>query len=171
MWATPKPGETATGISLGYVLHAQYRVLIKLSLWHDVGLRIGRTRHVVGWGAGWRETQTRNRSEKILRIHLGGHVENGGCCTLFDDLAVTHYNDPVGDLRDHAHIVRNEHNRDPCFVSEVSQQGKDLLLDGRVESRSWFIRNDDIRPAGQCDGDDDTLPLSTGKLVGVVTEA
>ena len=59
----------------------------------------------------------------------------------FDDPARIHHGDAVGDLRDHAKIVRDEKDAHSQFCLKVADQRQDLTLDGDVQRGGGLVRD------------------------------
>ena len=49
-------------------------------------------------------------------------VQHGAGCALFDDDAVLHHHDAVGDLGDDAEIMGDEHDRGLAALLQVADQ-------------------------------------------------
>ena len=62
---------------------------------------------------------------------------------LLDDLALVHDGDPVGEVGDHAHVVRDQHDRGAELVAAAAQQVEDLGLHGDVEGGGRLVGDDD----------------------------
>ena len=55
--------------------------------------------------------------------------------SLFDDGAMLHHHDPIGDLGDDTEIVRDEQNSRPLSNLQFADELQDLGLRGDVECR------------------------------------
>ena len=86
---------------------------------------------------------------------------------MFDDPAVLHDVDVVGDPADHRQIVGDEQQGHAEFLLEVLDQLEDLGLDGDIEGGGRFVGDEQGRPAGQGHGDHHPLPLAAGELVRI----
>ena len=95
------------------------------------------------------------------RVHVG----------LLDDLAVVHDGDRVGEVRDDAHVVRDEHDRGAELLGETAQELEDLGLHGDVEGGRRLVGDDQARVERERLRDDDALLLAAGELVRVVVDA
>ena len=51
-------------------------------------------------------------------------VEKGACGTLFDNLTVLHYHDPVGNISHHPQVVADKHQRAAMLALEPLQQAQ-----------------------------------------------
>ncbi len=72
---------------------------------------------------------------------------------------------------DDSHIVGDQHHRHTEASLQVVEQGKDLGLDGDIESGGRLVGDQQFRLAGERHGDHDALAEAAGKLVGVVAQA
>ena len=95
-------------------------------------------------------------------------VLHGG---LFDDLAGIHHHHPLRHLGHHAHCVRDEHHRHAHLGLQPGQQVEDLRLDGDVQRRRGLVGNQQLRPAGQRNGNHHALAHAAAELVRVVLDA
>ena len=84
---------------------------------------------------------------------------------ILDDLAEVHHRDPVGDVADHAEVVRDEQIRQAELVLKLLEQVDDLRLHGHVERRHRLVGDDQLRVQRQRPGDADALALPAGELV------
>ena len=64
---------------------------------------------------------------------------------ILDDLAGIHDGHPVGDARDHAEVVRDQHHRDAELALQICQQPQDLRLDGDVERGGRLVGDQQLR--------------------------
>ena len=87
-----------------------------------------------------------------------------------DDPAGIHDDDSVGPPGDDTHVVGDEDDRHVQPLAEVVEQVQDLRLDGDVESRRGLVGDEQLRLAGQSQGDHHALAETAGELVGVVVE-
>ena len=105
-----------------------------------------------------------------IRSHVRA-VEQRRHRKLFGHLAGIHHDGALGDLADHAEIVRDEDDRHAAALLQAPQQREDLRLDGDVERRGRLVGDQDLRVAGERDRDYDALAHAAGKLVRVAREA
>ncbi len=98
-----------------------------------------------------------------------------GCCgrgedvlnvAPFDDAAVLHHEDSIGDVMDHAEVVGDEQQRHPGAVAEVGEQVEHLRLDRHIECRDRLVADEDVRPGRQRPRDRDPLALPAGERGG-----
>ena len=61
----------------------------------------------------------------------------------------------------------DEQHRHVEPIAEIAQQAKDLDLDRDVERRGRFVGDQDLRPAGERDGDHDPLAHAARQLVRI----
>ena len=76
----------------------------------------------------------------------------------FDNPSAVHDGDPIDQLRDYAQIMGDEEHRNVEPVAQLAKQAKDLDLDRDIERGGRLIGDQDLRTAGQRDGDHDPLP-------------
>src|SRR4051812_32172748 len=74
--------------------------------------------------------QARDRSEQGLGVRVGRALVDVVDRRLLDHLAGVHDRDPVGDVGDHAHVVRDQDQAHVALVLEFGEQAHDLRLDG-----------------------------------------
>ena len=82
-------------------------------------------------------------------------------------LAMVHHDDLVGNLRHHAHVVRDKHHSHALGPLQILDQIQNLGLGGHIQCRRRFIRNQQRRLAGQRHGDHHPLTHPARKLEGV----
>ena len=90
---------------------------------------------------------------------------------LLDDLAGVHHRDLVGATGDDAEVVGDEDHRHVALALLVGEQVEDLRLHGDVERGGGLVGEEQLRAAGQRDGDGDALAHAAGELVRVLVEA
>ena len=66
--------------------------------------------------------------------------------------------------------MRNEDHGKAELGLKIVEQLDDLLLDGNVQSGRGLVADDQLGVAGKGHSDQDTLTLSTGKLVRIALE-
>ena len=89
---------------------------------------------------------------------------------LLDDLTGVHDGDLVSHLGDKRQVVGHEDHCEAELLTQLVEQVDDLLLNGDVQCGGRFISNDELRVAGQCHCDQDSLTLATGEFVRVGLE-
>ncbi len=137
----------------------------------DVGLgrvgfgpRIGFRRHVV-------HGEARHGGQQPLRVVVAGaqqHVLDGA---VLDDLAAVHDGDAVGEVGDHAHVVRDDENAHVVLGGQSPQQIQDLGLHGDVERGGGLVGDEQAGPVGDGHRDHDALPLAAGELERIAAGA
>ncbi len=85
----------------------------------------------------------------------------------FDQPAVTHHRDAVGDLGDHAHVVGDEQNRGAVVALQIADQRQDLLLRSDVERGRRLVGDQQFRLQHQRHRYHDALALAAGQPVRV----
>jgi hypothetical protein len=68
------------------------------------------------------------------------------CGAILDDAAEIHHGYAVGEVVDDAEIVTDEDQGQPKIVAQVAQQIEDLRSDRDVQTRDWFVRQQDLGP-------------------------
>ena len=109
-----------------------------------------------------------DRGQQIGRVWVRRRGKDRLDITALDDFAEIHDDDVVGQLRDHAKIVGNEHHPHAGFVSEVAQQRQDLGLDGDVKRCGRFVGDQKARFDRQCHGDHGTLTHAAAEFERVL---
>src|SRR5580704_15639261 len=140
---------------------------------HARGAAVRRRR--VGGGAA----QMMDRERPVaLTLHAwrGGHQQRGigmpwraehlADRAVLDDPAAVQDDDAVGDARQRAEIVRDDHDRQAQAVAQSGEQPQDVVPVARVERADRLVAQQQPRPGGQRPGDSDSLPLSAGDLPG-----
>ena len=87
--------------------------------------------------------------------------------SLLNDLTGVHDGDVVGNLCDKSQVVGDEDHCESQLLTQLVEQVDDLLLNGDVQCGGRFISNDELRVAGQCHCDQNSLTLATGEFVRV----
>ena len=90
---------------------------------------------------------------------------------LLHDLTRVHHDDLVGAGAGQAEIVADQHQRHAEFGPQLEQQFHDLRLGGHVQRGGRLVGDEQLRAAGQRDGDHDALPHAAGELVRVLVKA
>jgi hypothetical protein len=86
---------------------------------------------------------------------------------LLDDAARVHDDDPLGELGDDAHVVRDQHDRRRMVALEAPHQLEDLGLDRDVERRRRLVRDQERRVTGEGHRDHHPLPHPARELVRI----
>ena len=90
---------------------------------------------------------------------------------MLDDPSAVHDDNPIGDARDDAEIVRDEHHRHATFALQLGEQRQDLCLDGHIKRGRWLIGNQDLGITGQRDRNHHALAHTPRELVRILIEA
>ncbi len=90
--------------------------------------------------------------------------------SLLHGLAVLHHHDRIGEVGDHAHVVRDEDDRGVESRAQAAQQLEDLGLHRHVERRRRLIGDEEHRVARDRLRDHGALALATRQLVRVLVE-
>ena len=83
------------------------------------------------------------------------------------DLTGVHDGDVVGHLGDECQVVGHEDHGEAELLTQLVEQGDDLLLDCDVQGGRRLVRDDELRVAGQGHGDEDALTLTAREFVRV----
>ena len=97
-------------------------------------------------------------------IRMGRPIENILAGPHFHNASCIHHADPVRHVGHHAQIVGDEDHRKIPFPLHIVDQLQDPGLDGHIQCCCRLITDQDLRVAGQSDGDDDPLAHTAGKL-------
>ena len=98
-------------------------------------------------------------------------VDHRGDRSDLDDPPGIHDGHPIAGFGDHAHVVRDQHDRGAVLLAEPAQQRNDLRLDRHVECRRRLVGDDQARLAGERQRDHDALAHAAGELVRILIEA
>ena len=88
-----------------------------------------------------------------------------------DDLALVHHDEVLGALCGEPQVMGNEEHGRAEFTREEPEVVEDLALHGHVEGRRRLVGDEQLRPGGEPDREQRTLPHATGKLVRVLLDA
>ena len=116
-------------------------------------------------------TAARDRCHQAFRVgvlRVGVDLVNRA---FFDDFALVHDNQPVGDFRGDAQVVGDQDKPHVLFVAQLNQQIQNLRLHGHIKRCCRFIGNQDFRLQCKSHGDHHALALTTGKLVWIIVGA
>ncbi len=86
---------------------------------------------------------------------------------MLDRVAATHHEHLVGDVRHHAHVVRDEQDGEVALTTERAEQVEDAGLHRDVERGGRLVRDERDRVARERHGDHRPLELSTREFVRV----
>src|SRR5512135_913801 len=87
------------------------------------------------------------------------------------DTPRVHHRHAVRSLRDHAHVVGDQHHRGAVIPRQALEQCDDLRLDRDVERRGRFVGDHQARLGGERERDHYALTHAAGELVRIVGEA
>ena len=105
------------------------------------------------------------------RVRMRGRMDDRLDRADLDDPAGVHHGDAVAGLGDHAHVVGDQHDRRAVLLAQALEQRNDLRLDRDVERRRRLVGDDQLRLAGEREGDHDALAHAARELVRVLVEA
>jgi hypothetical protein len=114
---------------------------------------------------------TRNRSEKPLRIgvqRIFEKLENGG---RLHHLASIHNMNVVAHLRHHPKIVGNENDGGVDTALQIKHELEYLGLNGHIQRRGGLIRNEEFWFADEGHGDHHSLAQPSRKLMRITAAA
>jgi len=75
------------------------------------------------------------------------------------DLALTQHRNAIGDLRDHAEVMRDEQHARAMLALQLPDQLEDLRLGGHVERRRWLVSDQKPGIENERHRNHDPLPL------------
>ena len=81
-----------------------------------------------------------------------------------DHAAEIHHGDIIGHLRDHAHVMGDQHQRHAFCPLQPAQQRQDLRLRRDVERGGRLVRDQDLRIGGQRQRNADALAQAAAEL-------
>ncbi len=117
-----------------------------------------------------RAVQPRDRAEQAPGVGMQRIAEHRARRALLDHAAGVHHEDPVGDPRDHAHVVRDQHDRSAGLRAPGLDQLEDLRLDRDVQRRRRLVGDQHPRAAGERHRDHHALAHAARELVRVVVD-
>src|SRR3954467_2541605 len=109
----------------------------------------------------------RHRRQQGIRVRVNRPAVQVFRGRILNDLAEIHHRDPVGNVADHAEVMRHEQVRQAELVLKVLEQVDDLRLHRYVERGHRFVGDDEFWMQGQRPCDADALALTAGELVGI----
>ncbi len=109
----------------------------------------------------------REQAERVGMLGLGEQLVHRRLLRLAPGV---HDHDPVGDVRHHAEVVRDQDDRRPELVAHVGEQVEDAGLDRHVERGRRLVGDQHLRLAGERDRDHDALTHAAGELVRIGVE-
>ena len=117
-----------------------------------------------------RPVEARRRREKRAGIGMRGIGEHGAGRALLDDAAGMEHRHRLAELCDEAEVVGDEEHGGIVAVLEVVDQAQNLALHRDVEGGGRLVGDDEARPAGEGDGDEDALAHAAGQFVRIGRE-
>jgi hypothetical protein len=117
-----------------------------------------------------RPAGARDRGQKAAGIGMRGPREERRHRRLLDHRAGIHHGDVVGHLGNHAHVMGDEQDRHPHLGLQPPHQVEDLRLNGDVQRRRRFVRDQKLRRADQRQRDHRSLPHAAAELVRIGIE-
>ena len=115
--------------------------------------------------------QPRDRGKQRARVGLARRREELRGRRLLDRVAVEHHDDAIGDLGDHAHVVRDERDRHPLLVLQHLDQLEDLGLDRDVERGGRLVGDQQLRLARERHRDHHALAHAAGEPVRILVQS
>ena len=106
----------------------------------------------------WACPGARNRPEQPDRVRVLRVREQLLDGRLLDLAARVHDDDAVGDVRDDAEVVRDQDDRGPETLAQLTQEVEDAGLDRHVQRRGRLVGDQDLRVAGERHRDHHALP-------------
>ena len=86
-----------------------------------------------------------------------------------DDVSQVHHGDSIGNVADYREIVGDEDIRKVELFLQVLHQVHNLGLNGYIQCADRLVGNDNLGICRQGSSDADTLALSTGKFMRVLS--
>jgi len=114
--------------------------------------------------------QTRDAVQQSLRVFMMGIREDLIGRAAFDNVAGVHDGDAVAHGGDDAQVMGDDDDGHAQLLLQIHHQFQDLRLNGDVQSRGRLVGDQQLRLAGQGDGDHDSLPHASGQLIGILLE-
>src|SRR5690554_1278077 len=111
--------------------------------------------------------QARDRAQQALRVGVSRVGEDLLDRALLHDLPAVHHDHAVAHLRNDAEVVRDQEHRHAETVTEPRNQLQDLGLDRHVERGGRLVGDQEVRLAGERDGDHHALALAARELMRV----
>jgi hypothetical protein len=87
---------------------------------------------------------------------------------LFNDLSGVNDGHAMGQLCDHAEVVRDQKDCEPTLLSQSQKQVDDLGLNADIKCRGRFIGNQQRRSADQGCGKEGALAHAAAELMGIL---
>ena len=100
---------------------------------------------------------------------MPGIIEDLVCQAFFNNLTSIHDTDTISYMGDNTEIMCDVQNGHIQFFLQVTNQFKDLSLNGHVQSSCRFVTDEYFRLSGNRNGDDYALPHTAGKFMRQLT--
>ena len=105
--------------------------------------------------------------QQAARISVLRPLEDLGGRPLLDDPPALHHGDTIGDVCDHAEVVRDQDDAEILLLAQVLQLGEDLRLHGHVERGRGLIGEQDLGAEREPHRDHHALAHSARELVRI----
>ena len=115
--------------------------------------------------------EARNRGEQRAGIGFPRPCEKLCGGFLLDGVAIQHDDRAIRDLGHHAHVVGDEGDRHALLVLQQFDQLEDFGLDRDVERGRRFVRDQQLRLAGERHRDHHALAHAAGEPVRILVQA
>src|SRR5664280_488191 len=113
----------------------------------------------------------RNGRQQTVRVRVTRRLEDLFGRRVLDNLASIRDGDGLCHFSDDGEVVGNDENGHTQFLLQSAHQVQNLRLDGDIERRRGFIRDQELRIRGQCHGYHDPLTHTAAHLMGVLAIA
>src|SRR5450756_1945622 len=123
------------------------------------------------WFIGLLLREFRNGRQQTVRVRVTRRLEDLFGRRVLDNLAGIRDGDGLCHFSDDGEVVGNDENGHTRFRQQAAHQVQNLRLDGDIERRRGFIRDQELRVRGQCHGYHDPLTHTAAHLMGVLAEA
>ena len=137
---------TTTAVGLAEAAHAEYGR--RLRLWRSL-----------------RRCHRRHGGEQHARVRLARRLQHLVLAAGFDLPSLLEHDDTIGNLRDDAHVVRDEEHRRAALALQRADQREHFRLRRHIERGGRLIGNQQARLENQRHRDHDALPLPAGELM------
>ena len=106
-----------------------------------------------------------------IGVAFGVLVQHCGGRPGFHHAPAVHDGDAIGQPRDHADVVADEHHGHAEARLQIVEQVDDARLDGGIQPGGGLVGDQHFRLGGQRHGDHGALAHAAGKPVGMVVKA
>src|SRR5450759_3979592 len=113
----------------------------------------------------------RNGLQQTVRVRMTRRLEDLFGRRVLDNLAGIRDGDGLCHFSDDGKVVGNDENGHTQLLLKSTHQVQNLRLDGDIERRRGFIRDQEFRVRRQCHGDHDPLTHAAAHLMRVLAEA